>query len=45
MPMYMDIHRNMEGLTQAALAEAHKKDLEVQGKHGVKFMNYWYNAA
>ena len=45
MPMYMDIHRNMESLTQAALAEAHKKDLEVQGKHGVKFMNYWYNAA
>jgi hypothetical protein len=38
----MDIHRNVEGITEAALEEAHRKDLEVQGKHGVKFLNYWY---
>ena len=38
----MDIHRNVEGITEAALEEAHQKDLEVQGKHGVKFINYWY---
>ena len=43
MPLYMDIHRNMEGLTQDGLAEAHKKDLQVQGKHGVDFIDYWYN--
>jgi hypothetical protein len=43
MPLYMDIHRNMTGLTPEGLAEAHKKDLEVQGKHGVNFVNYWYN--
>ena len=39
----MDIHKNMEGLTKEALDEAHKKDLEVQDKHGVKFQKYWYN--
>ena len=43
MPLFMDIHRNMTGLTPEGLTEAHKKDLEVQGKHGVNFVNYWYN--
>lgn len=45
MPLYMDTHKNMDGLTQAALAEAHQQDLAVQAKHGVKFVNYWYNEA
>jgi hypothetical protein len=39
----MDIHRKADGITSQALAEAHRKDLAVQGKHGVKFVNYWYN--
>ena len=43
MPLFMDIHKNMEGLTSEGLEEAHKKDLEVQEKHGVNFLNYWYN--
>ena len=43
MPLYMDIHKNVKGLTPEALAEAHRKDVEVQEKHGVKFVNYWYN--
>ena len=43
MPIYMDIHKGVEGLTVEAVMEAHKKDLEVQGKHGVKYLNYWYN--
>jgi hypothetical protein len=45
MPLYMDIHKNMQGLTADAVAQAHQKDLEVQGKHGVKFQSYWYNEA
>ena len=45
MPLYMDIHRNVEGLTPEAVAEAHQKDLETQGKHGVKYLHYWYNEA
>ena len=43
MPKFMDIHRKMKGLTAEGLAEAHQKDLDVQGKHGVRFINYWYN--
>ena len=36
MPLFMDEHNNVEGLTAEAVAGAHQKDLEVQGKHGVK---------
>ncbi|HTT34476.1 MAG TPA: DUF4242 domain-containing protein [Thermoplasmata archaeon] len=41
MPLYMDEHRNMKGVTAAAVAEAHAKDLKVQSKHGVNFKSYW----
>jgi hypothetical protein len=41
--MFMDIHRNVEGLTAKDVAKAHERDLEVQGKHGVKYLKYWYN--
>jgi len=43
MPLFMDFHKNVEGLSKEALDDAHQKDLEVQGKHGVNFINYWYN--
>lgn len=45
MPLYMDIHKNVEGLTAEAAAEGHAKDLEVQGKYGVKYLHYWLNEA
>ncbi len=45
MPLYMDVHENVEGLTAEAVAEAHKKDLEAQHKHGVNYLRYWYNEA
>lgn len=41
MPLYMDTHRNMKGVTAAAVAEAHAKDLAEQGKHGVDYVHYW----
>jgi hypothetical protein len=40
MPKFMDTHK-MPGVTRAALAEAHAKDLAIQDKHGVKFTSYW----
>jgi hypothetical protein len=43
MPLYMDTHKHVEGLTAEAVAGAHQKDLEVQGKHGVNYLKYWYN--
>jgi len=41
MPLYMDIHKKVDGATANAVAEAHAKDLEVQGKYGVKYEKYW----
>jgi hypothetical protein len=43
MPLYMDIHKKVEKLTAAAVAEAHRQDLEVQREHQVKYHRYWYN--
>ncbi len=45
MPLYMDVHKNVDGLTAEAVAGAHARDLEVQGKHGVQYLKYWYNEA
>lgn len=45
MPIYMDIHKGVEGLTAKAVAGAHQKDLEVQERYGVKYMKYWFNEA
>ena len=41
MPLYMDIHRKVEGATADAVAEAHVKDLESQGRYGVQYKKYW----
>jgi hypothetical protein len=39
-PLYMDHHRDVEGLTAEAVADAHAKDLEAQEKHGVSYIRY-----
>ncbi len=44
MPLYMDIHHKMEGMTPKIIADAHQRDLALQGKHGVEFVKYWYDA-
>ncbi len=41
MPLYMDTHRNMKGVKAADVADAHAKDLKVQGKYGVDYQHYW----
>ena len=43
MPLYMDIHKKVEGATDEAVAGAHLKDLETQEKHGVKYLKYWFD--
>ena len=40
--LYLDIHELGAGkVTAKDVAGAHQKDLEVQHKHGVNFINYW----
>ena len=43
MPLYMDIHKGKQGnaVTPEAIAEVHKKDLQTQGKYGVKYEKYF----
>lgn len=41
MPRYIDVHKGMKGVKAEDVAKAHQKDLEVQGKYGVKFLKYW----
>jgi Protein of unknown function (DUF4242) len=43
MALYMDIHRELEGLTEDAVTGAHARDLEVQGKYGANYLKYWFD--
>lgn len=45
MPLYLDEHEHVPGLTGAAVAQAHARDLEVQGEYGVRYLRYWYDEA
>ena len=43
MPLYMDVHHHVEGLTRDAVAGTHARDLEVQGQHDVDYKQYWFD--
>ena len=38
---FMDVHSEMAGLDQEALAAAHKADTEIENTEGVKFLHAW----
>ena len=39
MPLFMDIHKKVDGATPEAVAGAHARDLEVGARYGVKYLN------
>jgi hypothetical protein len=41
MPLFMDVHTLEGGVSGKDVAEAHQKDLEVQGNYGVDYKSYW----
>jgi hypothetical protein len=43
MPLYMDVHRNVVGASPEDVASAHRKDVETQRKHGVRYLRYWHD--
>jgi peptidyl-tRNA hydrolase len=43
MSLFMDVHDKVEGLTAAAVADAHRRDLGVQESYGVRYLQYWYD--
>ncbi len=42
MPIFLDRH-DLSGVSAADIAEAHRKDLELQDDYGVKFLTYWFD--
>ena len=42
MPIYMDRH-DLRGLKADDVAEAHRRDVDIQDRHGVKYMAYWFD--
>jgi hypothetical protein len=45
MPLYMDTHEHVPGLTADAVADAHAADLRVQGAYDVRYLRYWFDEA
>jgi hypothetical protein len=43
MPLFLDIHRHVPGLTKDAVHGAHQQDLATQGRHDVEYLKYWFN--
>lgn len=43
MPLYMDTHNHIPGLTKDAVAGAHAADVATQEKYGVQYLKYWYD--
>lgn len=41
MPLFMDVHHMDGGVSAGDVAGAHQKDLETQGRYGVKYLRYW----
>jgi len=39
--LFLDVHRLTPGIKPEAVAEAHRKDLAVEGKYGVDMIKYW----
>ena len=42
MPIFMDRH-DILGATPEDLFDAHRRDIECQGRYGVKYMTYWFD--
>ena len=43
MPLYLDTHNKVEGLTEEMIAAAHAADLATEGKYGVTYYRYWFD--
>jgi hypothetical protein len=41
MPLFMDMHKKVDGATAEGVADAHQRDLQVQEQYGVKYLKYW----
>src|SRR6478752_1356240 len=42
MPIYMDRH-DLRGMKADDVAKAHRRDVDIQDRYGVKYMAYWFD--
>jgi class 3 adenylate cyclase len=42
MPIFMDRH-DLRGATAEDVAEAHRRDVDIQDRYGVKYLAYWFD--
>src|SRR5208337_4832869 len=42
MPIFMDRH-DLRGAKAEDVAAAHRRDVDIQDRHGVKYMAYWFD--
>jgi Protein of unknown function (DUF4242) len=45
MPLFLDEHEHIPGLTASGLADAHDRDVEVGPRYGVTYLRYWFDEA
>ena len=45
MPIYMDVHNDVNGFDADAIAHAHQGTLELQARYGVTYLRSWYHEA
>ncbi len=43
MPVYLDRHENLGGISPLEVATAHMRDLAIQDQYGVRFLTYWFD--
>jgi uncharacterized protein DUF4242 len=43
MPLFMDHHKGVEGLSAEAVADAHRQDIQIQDEYALTYHNYWFN--
>jgi class 3 adenylate cyclase len=43
MPIYLDRHEDLGGLSAVEMAAAHMRDLAIQDSYGVKYLTYWFD--
>src|SRR5436309_398098 len=43
MPLYMDIHELLGGVSAEDVAKAHAQDVKIEDKYGVHYHKYWVN--
>ena len=43
MPIYLDLHEDLGGISAVEVAAAHMRDLAVQESYGVNYLTYWFD--